>query len=73
MAKYATLARSALMISESNDPGRPQQVAEVAGGKKEWKVRDNISTEVILAAKLLAIPFSWIKQLNLTDIGHRLY
>jgi hypothetical protein len=31
----ATLARSALMISESNDTGRPQHVAEVADSKQE--------------------------------------
>lgn len=38
------------MISESNDPGRPQQVAEVAemaDGKQEWEICDIISKEVV--------------------------
>ena len=35
------------MIPESNDPGRPQQVAEVAGGKQEWDIRDIIGKEVV--------------------------
>jgi hypothetical protein len=43
----ATLARSASMIPESNDPGRPQQVAEVAEGKQEWDIRDIIGKEVV--------------------------
>jgi hypothetical protein len=46
----ATLARSASMICESNDPGRPQQVAEVAevaDGKQEWEIHDIISKEVV--------------------------
>jgi hypothetical protein len=35
------------MIPESNDPRRPQQVAEVAEGKQEWDIRDIIGKEVV--------------------------
>jgi hypothetical protein len=46
-SQSATLAGSSLMISESNDPGRPQQVAKVADGKQEWEIRDIIGKEVV--------------------------
>jgi hypothetical protein len=42
-----TLARSASMISESNEIGRAEQVAEVADGKQEWEIRDIIGKEVV--------------------------
>jgi len=35
-SQYAPLVGSALMISESDDPGRPQQVAEAADEMQEW-------------------------------------
>ncbi len=43
----AALATNASMISESNDPGMPQQVAEVTDGKQEWEIRDIIGKEVV--------------------------
>jgi hypothetical protein len=42
-----TLARSALIISEPNDPRRPQHVAEVTDGKQEWEICNIISKEVV--------------------------
>jgi hypothetical protein len=33
--QYATLARSASMISALDSPGRPQQMVEAANGKRE--------------------------------------
>jgi hypothetical protein len=35
------------MISESNDPRRLQQVAEVTDGNQEWDIRDIIGKEVV--------------------------
>ena len=55
----ATLVRSASVISGSNDPGMPQQVAmvaevvevaavaAVADGKQEWEIHDIIGKEVV--------------------------
>jgi hypothetical protein len=40
------------MISELNDPGMPQQVAEVTDGKQEWEIRDIISKEAPMARDL---------------------
>ncbi len=40
------LATNASM-SESNDPGRLQQVAEVTDGMQEWDIRDIIGKEVV--------------------------
>ena len=43
----AALATNASMISESNEPGRPQLVAEVTDGKQEWDIHDIIGKEVV--------------------------
>jgi hypothetical protein len=43
----ATFLRSALMIPELNDPGKPQLVAEATDGKQEWEISDIIGKEVV--------------------------
>lgn len=43
----AALATNTSMMSESNDPRRPQQVVKVTDGKQEWDIRNIIGKEVV--------------------------
>jgi hypothetical protein len=44
-SQSATLAATALMKSALDDPGIPQQVAEVANDKQEWEICGIIDKE----------------------------
>jgi hypothetical protein len=52
----AALAKSTSMISESDDPGMPQQVVEVGNDNQEWEICDIIGKEDIDG-----VPHYWVQ------------
>jgi len=52
----ATLAKSPSIIPALDDPGRPQDVAEVADDKQEWVICDIVGKEDVVG-----VPHYWVQ------------